>query len=360
MTRARCRVEPEAGSIAAVRRSATVCVCLVLTWLLGCGCAREPAPTHAELPTSPRAPLNNGPSEPDVPAPSEAPADPALQQLAAYAVFDHDFARAELYTWTTAAQLRQVRASGRLLSADPSSGGRASPFNQALAAIAGDGSATAQLAALLLDDPDLRRRRYAWPSPFATTMGLGARRYGDSLIRIELDARALIGRFEPAAAEPFAFVDMGGEPVTLEQALSEPDRIAALYHLRHPPEAPIAYREYVVCNEAMIQAWSLATPAIRARVEAEIELIGRLQAGALSQLPRAALHESAAPVWSSPRRPLDQLAPLVLWRASLAFDNARYQPSRTNLQAIRETLRGYEDDGGPPLVHERNANAEPR
>jgi hypothetical protein len=240
------------------------------------------------------------------------------------------------------------------LVADETSGGRASPFNQALATVAGGAGEPAKVASLLLDDPLLRWHRYAWPSPFATTMGLGARRYGDSLIRIELDPHALVGRFNPIAAQPFAFVDMRGQAVPLAKALAQPQRIAAIYHVHMSPTSPIAYREYVVCNESMIHAWSLATPQIRARVEAEIELIRQLQTHTLAQLPRAAVLESAAPTWSDTRAPL---APLGWWHASLAFDNNRYQPSRANLEAIAQTLRGYEDDGGPPLVHLRTTEA---
>ena len=248
-----------------------------------------------------------------------------------------------------------MRASLELLVADSSTGGRASPFNQALIELGAEGSADAEFARLLLEHPSLRRRRYAWPSPFATTMGLGQRRYGDSLIRIELDPRAWIARFEPGAAQRLSFVDMRGEPVARERALAEPERVAAVYHVRGPPELGIAYREYVVCSEAMIRAWSLATPEIRARVDADIELLEQLRGETLAQLPRAAVAEPAAPSWARAGT-LAPRSPLALWHAGLAFDNLRYRPGGAHLEAIVAALRGYEDDGGAPLVHRPQAN----
>jgi hypothetical protein len=317
-------------------------------------CAIETRREPDSLPGPPIEPAGEAETETSPAVPER---DPALARLEQLAVHHDDFARAELYTWTTAEQLRRLRDTKQLLVADPSTGGRASPFNQALMAIERDGSPLARLAAALLERPELRRRRYAWPSPFATTMGLGPRRYGDSLVRIELDPRAWIGRFEPGASEPLSFVDMHGQAVAIEAALAEPERVAAYYHLRGPPEVPIAYREYVVCSEAMIRSWSIATPQVRARVEAEIELLEELRAGALAALPRPAVLEPAAPDWvTTPRSP----TPLASWHASLAFDNQRYRPSPAKLAAIADTLRGYEDDGGPPLVHHPAANADTR
>jgi hypothetical protein len=303
------------------------------------------------------APSTGGEAPPDPPA--AAPSgklDPAVEQLASHVVHHDDFARAELYTWTSAEQIRRLRATPCLLTADATSGGRTSPFNLALMAIAQDGSTTAQVAALLLDHPDLRRRRYAWTSPFATTLGLGPRRYGDHLIRIELDPRAILARFDPHAAPPFLFVDMQGRSVTADVVLAEPERLAAIYHVQDSERVAVRYREYVVCSEAMITAWSVATPEIRARVTREIELLTQLARGSLVQLPRDATLEPAAPDWQTRET---TLTPLAAWHASLAFDNARYQPTAIQLAHIREALREYRDEG-EPLLHRPQSEPCPR
>ncbi len=324
-----------------------------LAVLVGAGWACGAEPTQIVAPSS-RAPAQR--LEAEALTRAEPEPDPAIELLAEHVVHHDDFARAELYSWTTEEQVVALRETRRLLVADPSTGGRASPFNLALMEIEQDGSTTAQLAALLLDHPDLRRRRYAWTSPFATTLGLGSRRYGDRLIRIELDPRAILARFEPRAATPFSLIDMQGRSVTIDEVLAEPLRLAALYHVQDTPEAVIPYREYVVCSEAMITAWSIATPEIRARVEHEIELLDQLARGSLASLPHAAVTESAAPDW---RRASAAPTPLELWHASLAFDNLRYRPTPPQLETIRVALEEYIDEG-EPLIHRPQCESCPR
>jgi hypothetical protein len=289
----------------------------------------------------------SSPSRPAAVTPATS-LEPAVEQLMTHVVHHDDFARAELYTWTSAEQIRRLRATPCLLTADATSGGYTSPFNRALMAIEQDGSVAARVASLLLDHPDLRRRRYAWTSPFATTLGLGPRRYGDHLIRIELDARAILGRFEPHAATPFSFVDMQGRSVSADAVFAEPERLAAIYHVQDSAQVAVRYREYIVCSEAMITTWSVATPEIRARIAGEIELLGQLARGSLAQLPHDAVLEPAAPDWQTRSA---TPTPLAAWHASLAFDNARYQPTPLQLVEIAEALREYRDEGEPLLHH---------
>lgn len=316
-------------------------------WALACGALScgEPVLSPSSAPEPPSAVVSD-PAEPD----------PVIALLSTFAVHHDDFARAELYSWTTSEQIDHLRATRCLLTADAATGGRSSPFNLALMAIEQDGSMTAQVAALLLDHPALRRRRYAWTSPFATTLGLGPRRYGDRLIRIDLDPRAILARFDPHAPTPFAFVDMLGQAVSAELILAEPERLAAVYHVQDAARVPVRYREYVVCSEAMILAWSVATPQIRARVDHEIELLAALARSSLVALPRAAVLEPAAADWQTrPAAP----TPLALWHAVLAFDNHRYQPTSSQLAQIREAMGDYRHEG-EALLHRPQSEPCPR
>ncbi|MCA9695648.1 MAG: hypothetical protein KC636_39085 [Myxococcales bacterium] len=264
-----------------------------------------------------------------------------VDPLAACAVERDAFARAVLYTWTTQAQLEALRASRRLLVADARAGGRSSTFHRGLLerARAGD-----EAARTLVEHPGYRRRRYAWTCPFATVLGLGPRRYGDALIRVELAPAAIVARFAPTEAEPFAFVDLAQRPIAVADALAEPERIAAVYHVRDGPDESVAFREFVLLNEAMVASWSIATDELAARVDAEIAAVEALAAGPFSQLPAAALGEAATPAW---RRPPATPSPLSRWHASLAFDTERYRPSPGNLAAIAAALREYRAVGAP-------------
>lgn len=277
------------------------------------------------------------------------PAPPtASARLAARAVHHDDYARTVLYTWTTPRQIAALRESRQLLVAEARAGWGPSLYVRGLLKAAERGQA---LARVLLDDPALRRRRYAWTSPFATTMGLGPVRYGDALVRVDLAPTAVIVRFRPADAEPFAAVDVRGEPVAL--AGLEASRIAAVYHVRDGADDAVAFREYVLVNDSQISAWSVATPEIRAQVDEDIAIVEAL-AEELAWLPAPAVDAPARPAWSHAR---EGAAPLDRWHASLAFDNQRYRPGRSNLRAIAAALRNY-DPAGEPLVHRPGQTAQ--
>lgn len=295
------------------------------------------------------APPSVAPVQPVVvAAPVEVVEEPTLQaRLAAWGVYHDDYARPVLYTWTTAEQIAALRASRRLLVAEAKAGVGPSAYVLGLTRVVKTNSAGHELAALLLGHDGLKRRRYAWTGPFATTMGLGPVRYGDALIRVELDERAVIVKFRPGDDEPFAAVDVRGQAVGLSELIAEPSRIAAVYHVRDGAREPVAFREYVLCNEARIAAWAVATPEIRGRVDAEIAVLEALMGSALAWLPDAAVAEAPTGAWATARVNAGLLGG---WQASLAFANERYRPLRGNFARIAATMRGYDDSGGA-LVH---------
>lgn len=267
--------------------------------------------------------------------------------LAARAVHHDDFARARLYTWTTVEQGAALRTSRRLLVADASSGPGPTAFNLALQEIVKARGPGLAVASLLLEHPGLRRRRYAWTSPMATTLGLAERRYGDVLVGVELDPEAWIASFWPGAAEPFAFVALDGRRVEVAEALAEPRRIAAIYHVREGARELIPYREFVLCNESMVARWSLATPELARLVAEELALVEALRTGPFAHVPELAARLPAAATWArAPEGP----SLVERWHASLAFDGPRYRPTPGNLVAIAGALRAYAGDG-EPLEH---------
>jgi len=275
---------------------------LALWVALAIACRAERAPSHVAN----AAPAHVAASEP---------------VLAAFAVTDTDFVRPVLYTWTSPAQILALRGSHVLLTATSATGGFVSPFLRELAVVATGASSGRDLARLLLTNPALSRRRYAWPAPFATVLGLGARTYGTSLIRIELRPDAWTLRFEPDAVEPFRVVDAAGTTIATADALAHPDRIGAIFHIRTERGARI--REYIVSNEATIARWSIATPEIRAEVDAELAM--------LASVARA----HASPTLAA------------AWRAMLAFDSPRYQPTPRAVATIAAGLAEYDPAGAP-------------
>jgi len=268
-------------------------------------------------------------------------------RLAAIAVADDDFYRPVHYTWTTPANLAALRASERLLVATARTGGFTSAFIHAATELADTDSRQGELAGLLVGHPALLRRRYAWPAPFATVMGIGTRTYGTTLIRIELRPEAWIGRFEPAAERPLSFVDADRRAVPFAAVAAAPERIGAVFHVHADP----AYREYVICSEAMVARWSIATPAIRDTVDAELALLRALRDTA--GFAPAATERAARDSWRE--MPAGGVEPL--WHAALAFDNDRYRARGPQLAAIIAALEAYEAVGAPLEVVPRQAAA---
>lgn len=296
--------------------------------------AEEPGLVPAEVP---RVPV----TAPVVPRPQ---AGLTLEQrLDAHAVTARDYVRLELYTWTTPAQIEALRAGGPLLVADAATDGHASPYNRLLAAIADERRPGHEIATLLRTTPGLTKQRYAWPSPFATVLGKGPRRYGEALIHVRLRPEAVTARLDPAADPPWRFVDAAGEEVPPAEILAEPQRLGAVFHVRMGADESIPFREHVLCNEAMVAEWSVGTAAILERVESERRLVLELAAVPFAGPSLAVERWRAWPQWIDPAP-----APTLLsrWHRALAFDNPRYRPTPEHLEAIAAALADY--DPTPP------------
>ena len=323
---------------ALARRSAAG---LLLSLVVGCGRAPSVGPELAPPPDVSPTDDRDGRAAAEVE--TEAFASP-VAELRAYAVYHDDYARDRLYSWTSAEQVEALRSGGPLLVATATSGGRPTAYVRALDELAEGGSSAAELARALRQDPALGRHRYAWVSGFATVMGLGPRGYGDELIAIDLAAEAWIVKLDPAGAEPLSVVDLEGRSVELAQAVAEPARIGAVYHVRD--REPIPFREYVVCNPAMVAGWSVRTPELAAQLDRERRLVRWLAEDPFARLPERALREPSASAWA---RAPDGADLVGLWRASLAFANDRYRPTLGNLRKLGDALAGAAV-GGAPLV----------
>lgn len=272
-------------------------------------------------------------------------------ELSARRVTDDDFARRSLYSWTTREQAERLRSERQLLVATASSGAGPTPFNRALRTVAGQEQARGAIARALLEDPRIMRRRYAWTSPFGTAVPRGPRSYGHYLVHILLRREAWLGRFEPGRPQPFRFVTTAGRPVPLADVAAHPERIGAIFHVRRPPAVPIAFREYVVCNEAMVKSFSLGTPAIARRVRNEARLLRQLAAGPFARRRRGLAH----PTWSSPSPP--STLP-DRYRATLAFDGPRHRISPEKLRRIADALDRHAVTG-PPFVYRVERGPDP-
>jgi len=266
-------------------------------------------------------------------------------RLDAHAVTHDDWVRLDLYTWTTPSQIEALRTGGPLLVATEATAGRATPFNRLLRTIARERRPGHELATVLRDHPALIRRRYAWPSPFATVLGKGPRRYGEALIHVELRPEAVIARLDPSSDRPWQLRDGEGRAVELEALIADPMRLGAVYYLEVGTQQSIPFREYVLCNEAMVARFSVGTVEVRERVAAERQLVLELAEGPFAELRPGVERWRAWPQWIDPA-PAPTL--VSLWHRTLAFDNPRYRPTPDALRAVAQALGDY-DPTAPPL-----------
>lgn len=211
-------------------------------------------------------------------------------------IYNDDFIRKTLYTWTTSEQIEELRKNKKLLTKSMSPINGYSLFDITIR----DTAFKNFLIARLLQQSQFAKKRFAWANCWATSMGLDDEKYGDQLIRIDLKDNAIIGYFDPKyLADPFQFYDMKGNKLKADYVIENQDRLGVIYHInsmevsrtqqqtkrkgtyyqyvnRYKKEKwYIEFREFVVVNEQMIN-WSYGTEEIKNEIAAEINFLKQL------------------------------------------------------------------------------------
>jgi hypothetical protein len=292
-----------------------------------------------------------GPS--GAPKPPEDPVrearDPAVvpaTAIAAYVVHHDRFVRRTLYSWTTTDQIAELRRTRQLLARDESPDSGGAYVDQVVWALAQSGHPIAKL----LHTTTFARKRFAWPSAWATRMGWPGEGYGSELIRITLRSEALLLELSTATGA-FGARDMHGAPVALDEVVAHPERIAAIYFVSDAaspagagvPAATATFREYVVCNEAMVESWAVGNDEIAGELERE--------ADALDALARHVRRYGGDPVPVADAWPVtddrDQ-RPAHAYAAGLALDSPSYPLDADGIALIASTLRA--EIGATPAI----------
>ncbi|MEO8183624.1 MAG: hypothetical protein ABI895_32735 [Deltaproteobacteria bacterium] len=275
-------------------------------------------------------------------------------EMAAFGVRHGDFARRTLYSWTTAEQVRELRNNPTLLTRAATAEGEPGRAAEVISS-----HANSDEVAALLAQPRFENKRFGWSNPWATLQGFGGESYGNHLLRISLREQAWLGSLIVGldGSLEWAFADVRGNPVAVSDVLGSPERLAAVYFvdLRGAGCGTLnnigsAFREYFVCNEAMLQSFELYTAEVRAEVDRSISaLTGLRQAlldGRCSSVefcwPDAALAEWGAAGGADP--PLG-----VRYLAALAFPSAEYSPTSANVAGLLRLLGQVPFDA--PLLH---------
>jgi hypothetical protein len=309
-----------------------------------------------------------GPSTPSPgdAGPGAAPCDTqdsgasAAALLTPYIVDSTHVGRRTLYSWTTAAQIEELRQNASLLTRSASvvgERGRATDYLLARAA-------TDPIAAILTR-PEFEKKRFGWTNAWATALGWEGETYGDQLLQIRLRAEAWIGRIS-TSTDVWAFFDTDDRPVDPEEVKRTPERVAGYYFSEdkargcggtffgQPP-----YREYVIFNEDMIEEWSVGTPEILSHLTTAILALEAFR----SALQAAGCTTTVADLqcfqvevignWERPGT-----GAVGAFESSLAFPNGLYVPTAVNVEALISELKKLLFTPAP-LTHSYSGDARP-
>lgn len=293
----------------------------------------------------------------------EPPAEQAIQDtrdvlraLAPFVVYDTQPIRRVLYSWTTAEQVQALRDDQTLLRKGRDDRGRLSSFDQRLADdLRLNAKSNPPIVQHLRSTQTLRR--FAWTNAFATLRGFDGESYGDQLIRITLAEDALVAVYTwQSGASTWSFHDVDGDLVPSEDV--DVQRVAAVIHVGrggtqwHGTFSVKAkpFREVVLVHPDLIATWEMGTEPVLDRLDLEIQALSTLR----SRWRQDTLHVPRLESWQDEvvegwKAPTSPDTPRSLYEASIAFPNARYQPTLENLDALIEALEHARDAQPEPL-----------
>lgn len=263
------------------------------------------------------------------------------------------------YSWTTDEQVAELRAGGPLFSRSESPGkGRGLAMTE-LAELGAAGNSPVNQLAATLSGTTFAKLRFSWPNPWATLMGFPGESYGNQLLQITLRPEAWIATFRRSGG--LHVVDSDGQSVDIEFALTKPERIGAIYYESEADVnstycgtfayGAVAFREFVLGNLQMVQSWSLATPEITARIEADIALLEALSADlSCRELPPEQARWSSDVSCAFVGASYDLSGSLRNYDMSLGLPSELYYPTEDNLAALIAALKVSLPQGEPLTV----------
>ncbi|HYP87543.1 MAG TPA: hypothetical protein VEQ59_05310, partial [Polyangiaceae bacterium] len=249
--------------------------------------------------------------------------------------------RPDVYLQLTDAEAAELKRTRTLVP--PPSQPPFSRLSSLISQLLTSGSAT-QLSLL----GQLARRfqvtRGTWPNPWALRLVDHAGSEHMNPVRITFKPEAWFARILEGQ---LSVVDVNNAGITLETASLAPERIAAIYYVvddRTPGGASSCEsgsREIALGNEAMVKEFSLGTPEILARIDADLDDLSKLFAAArpCTSFDKAGMTFHAATVCSAWHY-FDATSEYSAYQWSLSNPMEQYKPSPQNLSTLAEALKG--------------------
>jgi hypothetical protein len=259
------------------------------------------------------------------------------------AIHGERFARRVFYTWTTPAQITELRGGAPLYSRSESPEHGPAHFDRVVESQARTGHPVAQL----LRRPLYRRARFGWTNAWATLLGWPGEKYGDQLLRVVLRPNAWLAQHQ-ARTKEWRFFDMAGRPVTQAAVLKSPERLAGVYFIQDLYDVMgtmgtfggsggTAYREVVLINEAMVESFEAGTAAAQQELKRSIAALQLLKRSLPESAgtPKAQWAYELAGRWLQARPPANALQAYEL---SLALPSPLYRPEQARIAEIISAL----------------------
>jgi hypothetical protein len=258
------------------------------------------------------------------------------------------------YSWTTDEQVAELRAGTALFSRSERPGeGRGLLFSELATLAASTSDDPAPALADVLVNQTFAKARFAWPNPWATLLGFPGETYGNQLLRIELRPEAWIARFERGELSVY---DAQNQPVPLEQALASPERIGAIFYQSRGEsgrqycgtfsQGSVGFREFALGNISMVQNWSLATPQIRERLEADLAELAAFEDQLACFGDTSSWSTDVTCEWDGSHSP----GLLSNYDFALGLPSELYRPSPENIEALMAALEASLPTGEPLMV----------
>lgn len=260
-------------------------------------------------------------------------------------------ARSELFTLINDEEAAALRAGAGLISSVPDSLDPPELVRLLQLVLPSATPSRAMLLQYLIEH--FERSRSTWPNPWALRLVEHPATEHLNAVRIVLRDDAWIARIINAS---LAIVDIKNGLVSIDQALAQPERIAAVYYssvqgLQGSSLGQCAdgHRNFALGNEAMIEEWSLGTSEISTRLDADLELVGRLFAVArpcptLDSTPFNSL--TACQAWTNSNLATEYGA----YQWALAWPVELYRPTPQNLANLSAALEGDLFEPDPYIV----------
>jgi hypothetical protein len=270
-------------------------------------------------------------------------------------------ARLDVYLQLTDAEAEELKQTRTLLGKPAPVGGVVPPLTSLLNQLLINASAAqrpliAELAARF------KVTRATWPNPWALRLLEHPASEHMNPLRVSFKAEAWIVRILDGTV---AVVDVNNVPLALDAVAATPERIAAIYYVLddHTPGAPTSCengrRELALGNEAMVEQYSLRTPEILARLDADIEALSVLfdAARPCTTFDKGGMTFHANTVCSSWRQ-FNAATEYFAYQWSLSNPTEQYKPTTQNLSDLFEALKAdrFEPD---PFMTKPNLTPEP-